>query len=127
MAAVRLLRALPTDATVPDRLLIELGWQIRPTNPARRLLASALATLERLGQQDALVLLKPYAAAAHELAQTEVQLALDREGLDQRAEAVVIIGVLGDAILSALRMLAQEDVTTRTLNPPNRPPDGDIN
>jgi DNA-binding transcriptional MerR regulator len=117
---------LATQSETVDRLLTELGWQVRPTNPARRLLASALATLDRLGQQDALALLKPYAAAAHELAQTEVQLALDREGLDQRAEAVVIIGVLGDAILSALRKLAQEDVTTRTLNPPNRPADRDV-
>ena len=118
---------LTTQAETVDQLLTELGWQVRPDNPARRVLASALATLDRLGQQALLALLKPYATTAHELAETEVQLALDRQGLDQRAEAVVTIGVLGDAILSALRKLAQEDATTRALNPPNTPPDRDVN
>ena len=113
---------LATHSETVDRLLTELGWQVRPSNPARRLLAAALATLDRLGQQDLLALLPPYAAAAHELAETEVPLALDREGLDEPAEAVIIIGVLGDAMLSALRKLAQEDVTTRALNSPNGPP-----
>ncbi len=100
-----------------ERLMHELNWRVRPSNPARKVLASAVATLERLGQQDVLALLRPYATAAHELAEIEVPVALGREGLDERAEAVVIIGILGDAILSALRKLAQEDVTTRVLGP----------
>ncbi|MEU8300902.1 MerR family transcriptional regulator [Micromonospora sp. NPDC048909] len=104
---------VPTDSV--DDLLNELDWRVRPANPARNVLAAALGTLERLGQQDVLALLKRYATAVHELAETEVRLVLDREGLDERAEAVVTVGVLGDAILTALRKLAQEDVTTRMI------------
>ncbi len=102
-------------ADAVDELLSELGWQVRPTNPARSALAAALGTLARLGQGDVLALTKSYATAAHDLAETEVRLLLGREGLDERAEAVVTVGVLGDAVLSALRKLAQEDVTTRLL------------
>lgn len=111
-----------TGTDTVDRLLAELDWRVRPDNPARRALASAVATLERLGQHDMLALIRPYATAAHELAEAEVPIALSGEGLDERAEAVVIVVVLGDAILSALRKLAQEDVTTRALSPSSTKP-----
>ncbi len=73
-----------------------------PPTPRARYSRPAVATLERLGQKDVLALLRPYAAAAHELAETEVPVAKRCDGLDERAEAVVVIGILGDAILSAL-------------------------
>lgn len=98
-------------------LLDRLGWQVRDNNPARQVLAATIQTLERLGYDDVLGLLDRYAAAAHDLAEDEVELMLAREGLDNRAGAVVVTGVLGDAMLGALRRMAQEDVTAGKLRP----------
>jgi DNA-binding transcriptional MerR regulator len=103
-------------AQVQD-LLDRLGWQVRDRHPARSVLAATIQTLERLGYDDVLGLLERYAAAAHDLAEDEVDLMLAREGLDNRAGVVVVIGILGDAILSALRRMAQEDVTASKLRP----------
>ena len=96
-------------------LLDRLAWSVRPEHPARAALAAALESLRRLGQDDVLGLVDRYAAAAHELAEAEIALTLARDGVDARAEAVVMVGVLGDAILDALRRLAEEDVIVRTL------------
>lgn len=100
-----------------QELLDRLGWQVRDHHPARSVLAATIETLERLGYDDVLGLLDRYAAAAHDLAEAEVELMLAREGLDNRAGTVVVTGVLGDAMLGALRRMAQEDVTARTLGP----------
>jgi DNA-binding transcriptional MerR regulator len=101
-------------ARVQD-LLDRLGWQVREHNPARSVLAAAIETLERLGYDDVLGLLDHYAAAAGELAADEVDLVLARDGLEDRAGAVVVTGILGDAMLGALRRLAQENVTSTRL------------
>jgi DNA-binding transcriptional MerR regulator len=98
-------------------LLDRLGWQVRDHNPARSVLAATIETLERLGYDDVLGLLDRYAVAAHKLAEDEVELMLAREGLDNRAGVVVVTGILGDAMLGALRRMAQEDVTATKLRP----------
>lgn len=106
------------DATATDRverLLADRGWQVRPQNPARRSLAQVIATLERLGQRDVLAGLDDYADAAEQLAEREVADLLERPTVEGIAEGVIAYGVLGDALLSALRRLAQEAVTTRAL------------
>jgi DNA-binding transcriptional MerR regulator len=107
------------EAADIQELLDRLGWQVNQHHPARATLASAVRTLRRLGQEDVLGLLEEYAAAAHDLAESEVGVVLERNGLDSRAEAVVTIGVLGDAALAALRRLAEEDVMTRALKEPS--------
>lgn len=98
-----------------DSLVERRGWHVRPTNPARASLAEALAYLTRLGHEDALPLLERYADAAHTLAGYEVDLTLSRANVDSMAETVVTLTVLGDALLGALRKMAQEDAATRRL------------
>ena len=121
---VRATAAAPTDESADETaggrdevqaLLDRLAWHVRPEHPARTALAAAIESLRRLGQDDVLALVDRYAAAAHELAAAEIALTLARDGVDARAEAVVMVGVLGDAILDALRRLAAEDVIVRTL------------
>jgi hypothetical protein len=73
-----------------------------------------VATLLRLGQDDVLGLLDRYADAAHGLASAEVEAVWRRGSVDDRAEGVVMLTVLADALLAALRRLAQEDVVVRT-------------
>ena len=124
---VRATAAAPADETAGGRdevqaLLDRLAWKVRPEHPARTALAAALESLRRLGQDDILALVDRYAAAAHELAEAEIALTLARNGVEARAEAVVMVGVLGDAILDALRRLAAEDVIVRAFgNSPDAP------
>jgi DNA-binding transcriptional MerR regulator len=107
-----------TEALAQVRDLVDrLGWHVREHHPARSVLAATIQRLQRLGYDDVVRLLDRYAAAAHELAEAEVDLMLAREGVDDRAGAVVMLGALGDAMLNALRRMAQEDATTRALRP----------
>lgn len=97
-----------------DDLLARHGWTVRAGNPARVNLTEVVATLLRLGQDDVLGLLDRYADAAHGLASAEVEAVWRRGSVDDRAEGVVMLTVLADALLAALRRLAQEDVVVRT-------------
>lgn len=99
-----------------NELVAGRGWRIREHNPARVSLASALATLEEIGRGELLAALDLYADAADELAHREVDDLLSLEGEDVRAEAVIATAVLGDAVLSALRRLAQESVLAERLS-----------
>jgi DNA-binding transcriptional MerR regulator len=102
-------------AVIRDR-----GWTVRPDNPAREVLAGSIATLLRLGQDDALDMLGAYADAADRLAGEEVDDLLRRGTVESLAEGVIAYDVLGDAILSALRRLAQESEITARLGPRSR-------
>jgi DNA-binding transcriptional MerR regulator len=111
------------DATEPtggaeevDVLLARLDWRVGATNPARRTLAELLRTLRRLGQDDVLAVVDAYAAAAERLAEAEVALVLARPDTESRLQGVVVGSVLGDALLGALRRLAQENVASRMLD-----------
>jgi hypothetical protein len=56
-------------------------------------------------------LLDLYAEAAERLAEAEVE-SLTHEAIDRMAERVVMLTVLGNELLAALRGLAQESVAT---------------
>lgn len=96
-----------------EALLRRHGWQVRENNPARTTLTEVVAVLHRLGQHDALGLLDGYARAARLAAEGEVDLVLERTTLEDRAEGVIVVAILGDALLTALRRLAQEDAIGR--------------
>ena len=95
-----------------DELIARRGWQIKPTSPARQLLAEALSALHALGQDD-LVSLDRYAKAAERIASLDVQAVLRRPDIDSMLEGVVIGTVLGDTLLAALRRLAQEHLASQ--------------
>ncbi|MCT2583975.1 MerR family transcriptional regulator [Actinophytocola gossypii] len=101
-----------------DELVAERGWQVRDSNPARASLAEALAYLTRLGHGDLFPLLRHYASAAELLAVSEVDVVLSRENVDSMSETLVTMSVLGDAMMSALRMMAQESDATRRFEEP---------
>ncbi|MDF5752450.1 MerR family transcriptional regulator [Spongiactinospora sp. TRM90649] len=93
-----------------EALLERLGWHIRETNPARRTLTSALATLYRLGQTGQLQLLEEYARAARRVAEAELALLVQEPDQDALLETAVVWTALGDSVFSALRRFAHEDV-----------------
>jgi DNA-binding transcriptional MerR regulator len=95
-----------------DELIARRGWQVKPTSPARELLAEALSALHGLGQDD-LVSLDEYAKAIERIATLDVNAVLRRPDLDSMLEGVVIGTVVGDTVLAALRRLAQEHVSSQ--------------
>ena len=93
-----------------DRFLDRLGWKVSPDAPARDELAVALATLRRLGWPDADTrMFEHYARAADRLAAREVERTTPAGATrSEMMERVVIGTVVFNAVLSALRRLAQE-------------------
>lgn len=98
-----------------EELLGDRGWTIRERNPARRTLADTLATLTRLGYGELVDRLDEYASTAEQLAEREVPELLARGTAESVAEGVIAYDVLGDAMLSSLRRLAQEAVAAPLL------------
>lgn len=102
-------------------LLERRGLRVRPDNPALASLTEVVGVLVRLGQQDVLGLLDHYADAAHELAELEVGVLQQRGAVDHQAEGVVVLAVLGDTLIGALRRISQEDRVRRWLVPESAP------
>ncbi len=96
-----------------DRLIAGRGWQVEPGSPARESLARIVLTYRDLGQADLLVLLDEYAAAVERLATAEVAAVGRRPDPDSMVEGAVLGTVLGDALITTLRRLAQEDASAR--------------
>lgn len=98
-----------------DDLIRRRGWRLRPGNPARESAVDILATRYELGQDDAGELLDEYARAVETIAAAELDLTVDRssEGTDVLLERTAVGIVLGGALITALRGLAQEDASAR--------------
>ncbi|MER7050623.1 MerR family transcriptional regulator [Streptomyces jumonjinensis] len=94
-------------------LLERMGWRVGENSPAREALAHALSTLRSLGAEADWRTLMPYA----ELAQRTAALDLDGlRGVDdplERAERAVLLTLMLEPALLALRRLAQEGESAR--------------
>lgn len=108
-------QAMQVARTTVRELIRTREWDVREDNPARESLAHALAMLDRLEQNDVAGKLDTYADTAANLAASEVAELLKRETVESMSEAVIAYDVLGDAMLSALRRLAQESEVTKRL------------
>ncbi len=96
------------DSPAVAELIDRRGWRVRAANPARAALADVLTTFERLGHPEVHGLIDTYADAAEHLAAAEIAALTEDAGVEDMAESVVLLSVLGNALLSALRGLAQE-------------------
>ena len=96
-----------------DELISRRGWRINPDSPARELLASVLAALRDLGQDDLLSLADAYAAPAEQIAAADLATILRRPTLDGQLEGVIIGTTLGDTLIASLRRLAEEHTSAR--------------
>ncbi|MEV8306291.1 MerR family transcriptional regulator [Streptomyces flavidovirens] len=96
-----------------NALMARRGWQVDPANPAADALAAALAALGRLGHGGFARVLDDYADAAQTVARADLGYVAGRAAMDDLVESVVIGTVLGDAVLIALRRLAQVDESAR--------------
>ncbi len=98
----------PLTVAAVDRFLRDLGWRVSAANPARAVLAAALATLGQTGGGADISAFEPYAALADQLARQEVATLPPAASRAAAVEAAVIGTVVYEAVLLALRRLAQE-------------------
>ncbi|HEY8985545.1 MAG TPA: MerR family transcriptional regulator [Streptomyces sp.] len=105
--------AEPEGAAEVDALMAELGWDVHAGAPARAVLAETLVSLRSLGAPVDHRTLLSYA----KLAERTAALDLDQlDGLDdplETAERALLLTVLLEPALLALRRLAQQNESAR--------------
>ncbi|MER5310384.1 MerR family transcriptional regulator [Streptomyces sp. NPDC002773] len=94
-------------------LIAARGWRVYPDSQASEALAVALVALEEVGHGTFTEVLDTYADAAERVAVADLEYVAHRVAREELVESVVIGTVLGDAIFSALRRLAQIDASGR--------------
>lgn len=104
-------------------LIESRGWAVAPDAPALATLVETIAVFRTLGQDHLVVPLDQYAAAVERFTELEVAAAASRHDPDQLAESVVIGTVLGQTLIAALRLLAQENASARLLGQATARPD----
>ncbi|WP_416969623.1 MerR family transcriptional regulator [Streptomyces sp. 4F14] len=103
----------PAGTAEVDALIAELGWDVHTGAPARTALAETIASLRSLGAPVDRATLLPYARLAERTA------ALDLDQLDgiedplETAERALVLTVLLEPALLALRRLAQQNESAR--------------
>ncbi|MFF2041706.1 MerR family transcriptional regulator [Kitasatospora sp. NPDC058170] len=104
--------AVPGGADV-DALVAELGWDVSPHAPARAVLAETLETLRSLGEPIDWHTLLPYAELAERTAVLDLDQIHPSDDLLAQAERALLLTVLMEPALLALRRLAQENESAR--------------
>ncbi|MEU9851988.1 MerR family transcriptional regulator [Streptomyces sp. NPDC047974] len=103
----------PEGLAAARGLIGAMGWDVSPGNPATRTLAEVLTALDHLGTDVDWRTLLPYARLADDMAELDLrQLDGGGDPLAQ-AERAVLVTVLLEPALLALRRLAQEDKSSR--------------
>lgn len=116
LGSIRLAEEPEKDSAEPaevDALIDELGWDVHKSAPARATLAETLGSLRGLGVPLDRSALMPYAR----LAERTAALDLDQlDGIDdplEVAERALLLTVLLEPALMALRRMAQENESAR--------------
>ncbi len=84
------------------------GWQVEDESPNFDRAADAVAAMRDLEQDDLLALLPGYAEVAEQVAGQEVDLVIARGEPARMVEGVITGTILGEALLNAMRRLAQQ-------------------
>ena len=108
----------PAAVAEVDAVLDRLGWRVADDSPARRDLAGSVAALHRLGWSVGADVLEPYARAADSVAEREVEYVGEATSRVESVERLVVGTVVFEAVLAALRRLAEERHSWRRLADP---------
>ncbi|MFJ1800220.1 MerR family transcriptional regulator [Streptomyces sp. NPDC088180] len=95
-----------------DALIAEMGWTVSEHNPARETITQTLHTLNSLGMDYGWRALLPYAALAEQTATLDLDQLQEPDDPLEKAERAVLLTVLLEPALLALRRLAQEAEST---------------
>ncbi|MFJ5553395.1 MerR family transcriptional regulator [Streptomyces sp. NPDC093225] len=94
-------------------LVARRGWRVPPDHRGIEPLATALAHFLAVGHGDYLGFLDEFAAASERIAAADLAYVARREAREDLVERVVVGTVLGDAVLAAMRRIAQVDASAR--------------
>jgi DNA-binding transcriptional MerR regulator len=97
-------------ARVAD-LIHDRGWSVDPEAPALATLIDTIAALSSLGQDSLVAHLDTYADSVEAFTALEIEAVTANPTRDQLAESVVIGTILGETVISSLRLLAQESIS----------------
>jgi DNA-binding transcriptional MerR regulator len=92
-------------------LIADRGWTVEPDAPALATLIDTIAALRTLDQDHLAGHLNAYAEAVEHFTELEIDSVTTRPTTDQLAESVVIGTILGETLISSLRLLAQESIS----------------
>ena len=95
------------------------GWRIEPDCPALDQAADAVAAVLAADIPELYPLIDVYFDAVEPIARREVEAVLSMPSEDQIVRGVVIGTVVGEALFNALRLLAQQSVSSQLLDPDN--------
>jgi DNA-binding transcriptional MerR regulator len=99
-----------TDAR---RLITEMGWEVSPSTTAIQTLGEVLDALSAMDSHINWQSLLPYAQLTDRISELDIQQMNGVSGLLELAERAVLVSVLLEPALLALRRLAQEDKSAR--------------
>jgi DNA-binding transcriptional MerR regulator len=91
------------------------AWYVDDDCPEIDQAADAIAAFRSLGQDDLVEIMETYADAAELVAAREVDTVIARREPARMVEGVITGTILGEAVLNALRRLAQKDASARRL------------
>ncbi|MEV5960553.1 MerR family transcriptional regulator [Kribbella sp. NPDC051952] len=94
-------------------LITRRGWTVEPEAPALATLIETVAAFRTLSQDNLVTLLDAYADAVDSFAALEIEAVTANPTRDQLAESVVIGTILGETLISSLRLLAQESTSAK--------------
>lgn len=95
-----------------NALIEAQGWQIEEHAPSAQALARVLASLREL-EPALLEQLDARAVLMAQVAELDVDLVFSRTDLEEQVRVVVVGTVIGDAVMSSLRRMAQVDQSAR--------------
>jgi DNA-binding transcriptional MerR regulator len=93
------------------------GWHLEAHCPALDQAADAVAAVLAADMPELYPLIDVYFDAVEPLARQEVEAVLSMESPDQIVRGVVIGTILGESLFNALRLLAQQNISIKLLEP----------
>lgn len=94
-------------------LIERRNWHAKANSPAGRTLASVIVTAWQLGHDDFVSQLDHYLAPCEQIAESDFDYIAGTEDMDDLVERVVVGTALGDAAISGVRRLAQQNLSYR--------------
>jgi DNA-binding transcriptional MerR regulator len=113
-------RTEPEWSAARDIVLLlaeQRGWRVEPDAPAIDQAADAVAAVLAMDVPELHPLIDVYAEHAEELARREVAAVLSMGAPEEIVRGVVIGTIVGEALLNALRLMAQQSVSIALLEP----------
>ena len=90
-----------------------MGWHVSDDNPGRYGAARVLDTYDRVGHPELAEIWDGYAKGSELIARADLEAVGRQTDVEAMSETVVVGTVLGDALLSSLRRMAQEHVSSQ--------------